>query len=169
MKNEEWKRIEGFEDYKISDLGRVKSFKLGKERILKPSKDTGGYLLVSFYNKKPYTKKIHRLVALAFLPNIEKKRCINHRDFDITNNHIENLEWCTHKENIQHSVSHNRWSKVLGEDRYNVKLKERDIPEIMAMRKNKMKLREIGELFGVSYGTIWSAVNGKSWKHITEG
>jgi hypothetical protein len=103
---EEWKAIaECNGEYYISDHGRVKSMKFGKERILKPCPNTRGYLMVFVAGKwgKQRCNTIHRLVATTFLPNPENKKEINHKDGNKLNNHISNLEWMTRKENIQHA------------------------------------------------------------------
>ena len=94
-----WKDIKDFEGlYMISNLGNVKSFYTNK--ILKLKKDKDGYLHINLYkNKKQYTLKVHRLVAEAFIPNVNNYREINHIDENKTNNVVENLEWCTRKYN----------------------------------------------------------------------
>ena len=100
--NEIWKTIKGFEDYEISSLGRVKSLKFGKEKIMIKSVNRQGYLHVRLCNKnKCETKKIHKLVSIAFLnhtPN-GNKIVVNHKDFNRKNNHIDNLEIVTQREN----------------------------------------------------------------------
>lgn len=102
---EEWKAVTGFEDYQISNLGRVRSLKKGKgaravDGILKPSADGSGYLIVNLCkNKTQISKKIHRLVAEAFLPNPLDKKEIDHINRDVTNNSVENLRWATRSEN----------------------------------------------------------------------
>jgi hypothetical protein len=98
---EQWKTIEGYEDYQVSDLGNVKSFKRGKERILKPS-ITRGYLHICiFKNGKQKNKTVHQLVAEAFLNHkpCGLKLVVNHKDFNKQNNHVDNLEIATNREN----------------------------------------------------------------------
>ncbi len=95
-----WKPIENYPNYEISDCGMVLSHNIGN--ILKPGKNTEGYLLVILCkNGEKKTCKIHRLVAQAFIPNPENKKCVDHINRDKTNNHIDNLRWATHSENGQ--------------------------------------------------------------------
>lgn len=101
--NEIWKDIEGFEGfYQISNAGRVKSlcqpkqYHKPKENILKPSISNTGYYQVTLYkNTKRKKFLVHRLVALAFIPNPNDYPHINHKDENKLNNSVENLEWCT--------------------------------------------------------------------------
>lgn len=98
---EQWRDIPGYEGlYQVSSLGRVKSNK----RIKSLRTDKRGYLTVWLCKdsvQKNY--KAHRLVALAFIPNPENKKTVNHIDGDKQNNCVENLEWATHSENIIHA------------------------------------------------------------------
>lgn len=94
MKIEYWRPIPGYEEYEVSNLGRVRSLKFGKIRILKPSK-TRGYLHVTLFKdgiRKIF--KVHRLVAMAFIPNPNNFPQINHRNEITTDNCVENIEWC---------------------------------------------------------------------------
>ena len=94
MKIEYWRPIPGYEEYEVSNLGRVRSLKFGKMKILKQY-EVNGYLRVSLYkDRKQKWFLVHRLVAMAFIPNTDKLPMINHKDECKTNNIPENLEWC---------------------------------------------------------------------------
>ena len=98
-----WKDIKGYDDYFVSNTGKVKSCKYGKERILKQNVERGGYLHVSLSNNgKVRNEKVHQLVAFAF-PEIcgewFEGAEINHKDENPANNNANNLEFLTHQEN----------------------------------------------------------------------
>lgn len=95
-----WKTIEGYPNYEVSNMGRVKSLKYDKEKILKGIKKRDGYLLIGL-SKEGKVKffSLHRIVAQAFLPNPNNLSEVNHIDEDKTNNKVDNLEWCDRKYN----------------------------------------------------------------------
>lgn len=99
---EEWRNIKDYENYEVSNLGRVRN-KNGK--ILKQQL-RHGYYDVGLYNKyhqnQPKLLKVHRLVAQAFIPNLNNYPCINHKDENKLNNNIDNLEWCTYSYNCNY-------------------------------------------------------------------
>jgi hypothetical protein len=104
--HEEWKPIaECNGEYHISNQGRVKSFKYGKERILKPAINSSGYWYIFIFikNEKPKFSMIHKLMAVAFISNPENKKEVNHKDGNKLNNNLCNLEWVTHSENMKHA------------------------------------------------------------------
>ena len=97
---EEWRDIKGYEGkYMVSNLGRFKSLnyrRTGKEKILEGYPDKDGYLYVNLCKDgKGKQCMIHRLVAMAFIPNPDNLPEVNHKDEDKTNNRVENLEWCS--------------------------------------------------------------------------
>lgn len=114
---EEWAHINGYDGlYIISNLGRVKRYKKGYWKTLKPTKNNHGYLTVQLSKNGKVSKyKIHRLVALHFIPNLENKSEVNHIDENKENNAVSNLEWTTHKENLNHGTRNERASKTMKE------------------------------------------------------
>lgn len=107
--DEVWKDIKAYEGlYQVSNLGRVRCLKGKSERILKQRKDRNGYIKIhlSKHGKRKYTT-LHRLIAQAFIPNPENKPQVNHIDGTKHNNCLDNLEWVTQKENMQHAEINN--------------------------------------------------------------
>lgn len=95
---EDWKYIDGSDNAYISTLGRIQ--RNGKDVI--PTEDNEGYLRVSVGGKAG-RDRVHRFLAKAFIPNPKHKPCVNHIDGNKKNNRIDNLEWCTAKENSEHA------------------------------------------------------------------
>ena len=116
-----WKDIPNFEGlYKISNIGNIASnIKIsGKSKILKQSRSSTGYFHVQLYKDgKAYTCNVHRLVASAFIPSIEGKPQINHKDGNKANNSVDNLEWVSASENQIHSINNGLRSKSPMTDR----------------------------------------------------
>lgn len=114
---ETFKDILGYEElYQVSNLGRIKSLKFGKEKLLSPAFDKDGYLYVCLCKngeKKRYF--IHRLVAQAFLPNPNNYPEVNHIDENKLNNNVDNLEWCDRKYNINYGTRTEKCSKQVGQ------------------------------------------------------
>ena len=98
---ETWIIINTWDNYAVSNMGRVKNIRNG--RVLKLV-ENGGYLQVNLcQNGKKATFRVHRLVALTFIPNPMCKKEVNHIDGNKMNNSVDNLEWTTHKENDAHA------------------------------------------------------------------
>ena len=115
---EEWRDIKGYEGcYRVSNYGRVKSIsrlvnsspdkRTVPERILKQQVLRSGYMSVGLWKDSHFLRlPVHRLVAIAFLPNPDNLPQVNHRDGIKTNNNADNLEWCSRSENMKHAYEH---------------------------------------------------------------
>ena len=113
-----WKPIHGYEDrYEVSNLGRVASLRYargGNRKILKQSVNTWGYSQVTLSKDKVKTNvTVHRLVADAFIENLNNLPQINHIDEDKSNNCVDNLEWCDSLHNINHGKRTKKASNAL--------------------------------------------------------
>jgi hypothetical protein len=95
-----WKPVDKFENYEIGSYGNIRNIVTNKS--LKPSNKCGYYHICLINNNVKKQFKMHRLVALAFIPNPENKSDVNHKDKNKLNNNISNLEWNTRKENNIH-------------------------------------------------------------------
>ena len=173
---EVWKKIKRFENYEVSNLGRVKRnsctivYSSGNicnynEKILKQEDNRcnskGCYKRVTLSkNNKQERFQTHRLVAEYFIPNPLNKPCVNHIDGNPGNNNVNNLEWSTYSENEKHSYD------VLGKINANRSLKNEDV---IFIRKNYVKgaggnMPKLAKLFNVSLGTIHGVVNNIYYK-----
>lgn len=121
MEKEQWRVIPEFDLYEVSNFGRIKSkprtrkngqgYYQTKEVILNGS-DTKGYRSITLkQDGKSKRFYIHRLVAMAFIPNPERKPFINHKDNNPSNNRAENLEWCTPQENTDWMIAQGRFKR----------------------------------------------------------
>ena len=114
--NEIWANIKDYEDYQVSNLGRIRSYKNNKVIILKGWIQNTGYLTITLNNKK---YSVHRLVAETFIHKEKGKDYVNHIDGNKLNNCVDNLEWCTCKENIQHAY---KIGLIKRRGKYNVRI-----------------------------------------------
>lgn len=171
---EVWMPVVGYEGiYEVSNHGRIKSLKFGKEKIRSLNLDGWGYFQVGL-NRDGRERKmlVHRLVANAFLDNPEAFKQVNHIDGCKTNNDIRNLEWCDQSHNQKHAwetglKKYVYYEHVIDSSRKSqAKLSEEQVKQIRHKFQNDVGIDDLKTLYGVSYTTIHSIVNNKSWKHL---
>lgn len=159
------------EFYEISNTGKLRNAKTKKEVNLHVNKQ--GYLAYCGTlgaRGKNKLFKLHRCMAEAFIPKIKDKNHINHIDGDKLNNSIENLEWCTNKENIQHAwrIGLASAENCSGTKNYWAKLSVEDVEFIRKNYKPKDKnfgSRALGRRFSVDHTTISSVAKGTAYKY----
>ena len=151
--------------YKIDENGNV--FSVRNNKFLKRMTFPSGYEYVHLCNGKGKTKlfRVHRLVAEAFIPNPDNSPEVNHKDGNKQNNSVDNLEWCTNLENIQHSVK-TGLRNAKGENNPSAKLTAKDVENI---RKEYVpNSKEFGTValarkYGVSNVMIGKIIRYKCW------
>lgn len=165
-----WKQFRN-SNYYCNELGEIKTTNwknTGKEKIMSFCVNSSGYyqsVLVLDGVKK--TMKAHRIIAETFIPNPENKEQVNHKNGNKLDNRLENLEWMTREENIQHCVDNKLQTAFKGEEVGTSKLKEYQVLEIRAKYKPRVYTRKmLADEYKVSVATIKDVVSGKSWKHL---
>lgn len=154
------KTIKGYKNYQISDTGIVINKKTGRELKQQEKK---GYMNVSlFKNGMKKDKLVHRLVAEAFIENINNYPQVNHKDEDTLNNMVENLEWCTQKYNNNYGTYRERARKRMLENNP-FKGKHHTEESKQKMRKAKLgkpsKRKRKVILNGIEYNSVTEAMN----------
>lgn len=178
-----WKDIPGFEGlYQISNLGRLKKLstpihsrsangnpfiRYSKEKIYLGSLDNHGYYRTTLTkNRTRYERKVHRLVLLTFV-GANALDC-NHKNYNRSDNRLENLEYCTRAENNYHRDLKEgaRDNQCKGSLVHSAKLENKDILKIFKLRKNGLTHKMIGVKLGVSRRAIGNILKRKIWKHV---
>lgn len=180
---EQWKDIEGYEDYyEISSMGRIRT----KPRIIRHWKggtsnrnmkviylgmkpDKLGYYRITLtgHDSKKKTYQVHRLVAKAFILNSDNKPWINHIDCNPSNNSIDNLEWCTASENLIHAFNTGRKISHKGEKCGVSVLTEKQVLEIRNKYvPRKYSYYKLANEYNIEPTTVYNIVARKTWKHI---
>lgn len=160
-----WKDIENYEGlYQVSNLGRIRSaFREGTKGGILRQFIINGYSKVHLYKDgKEEFFYVHRLVALAFIPNLENKPQINHKNGKKCDNRVVNLEWCSSAENLVHAIENGlKKLKKVGQYKDGVLI------------KTYLNCRRASIESGVKYPNIWYVLNGKNktaggyeWRYI---
>lgn len=164
-----WKVIEETPKYEISNLGNVKiNLKFRKYRDynskpLKPHLDKNGYNKVTMtIGLKKYNRFVHRLIAVAFIPNPKNKGCVNHINGIKNDNRTENLEWCTVRENNIHAIKMGLKKPLFGENHNLVKITRKDVEEIKENKDNLYQW-QLGLVYGIGQVQVSRIINNKRW------
>lgn len=156
-----WKKVEGFENYEVSNYGNVRNSKTKKEK--KCNLNTQGYLQTQLSkNNVRKNFRINRLVAITFIPNENNYTQVNHIDGNKLNNHVDNLEWCLPKENIRHAIE-NKLRNMNGSLNPNSKL---SLEDVIFIKNSPLNPTELAEMFGVSRQNIHYIKKNKTWCDI---
>lgn len=167
MEKEVWKFIDGYDGlYAISNFGKVKNIKTGKELA---TQYDGRYKTLQLSKNGIHKKNyIHRLIAVAFIPNESGKKCINHIDGNKTNNNISNLEWVTHSENNKHAMKTGLNKAPKGSNQNFSKLTNENVLEICKMLDDGESPANICDYYNVSNRTIYDIKLGNTWSWLTK-
>lgn len=160
------KTIEKAKNYYITRRGEVKN-KTGHSLSLRCNRD--GYVYAELYeNNRSTAYTVHRMVAIAFIPNPEDKPCVNHIDGDKTNNGVENLEWVTYSENNFHAFATGLSKPQIGEDNPAAKYTEEQVHDICDLMQKGYRNIDIVEELSVGINVVKNIRRGSSWLYISE-
>lgn len=154
-----------YHGYAVKEDGTVIS-KRGRE--MKPHLNGKGYMILGLrVDGKSKCKSVHRIVAECYLDNPENLSDVDHIDGDRLNNHISNLRWVTHGDNIKHSYRLNNRS-ASGDDNANSKYCEEEIIKVCWLLERGCSCKYVSEMSDVSYSTIRKIKCGVAWKCISK-
>lgn len=148
--------------YTIFEDGTIVGPKRG---ILKQRENKDGYMEVTMgtLDQRHACVRVHRLVAEQFIPNPKKLPEVNHIDYNRKNNHVSNLEWCTHKDNVKHSSSAGRYRCHNGEKNGRAKLTKETVKLIRKDYESGKTIADIGRKYSVPWSTVNNIVKGITW------
>lgn len=162
MKNlKEW----GYPHYCVTKEGQV--YSLYSNKFLKVSTTKAGYYMVTLCEDTVKTNiLVHRLIATAYLDNLEDKPCVNHKDGIKTNNQVENLEWCTYQENTKHAMDTGlHRTEVINDYRT---ISDHDAAKICDMLEEGSRVKDIAETYGLNHSVICGIKSGKFYRDISK-
>ena len=177
LPGEEWRPIEEFDGrYEVSNLGRVACLKTGgrmavsiglppRRRVLKQTRDPKGYFCVfPVHDGNGVTRRVHQLVARAFIGPQLRGVTVRHKDGDQLHNNALNLEYGSMAENMADRGRHGRTAR--GDDRHGrAKLTADAVRKIRKLRPTCTQ-RELADMFGVTHQSIAQVLDGRSWSHV---
>ena len=175
LPKEQWVLVNGTDRYYVSNMGRLatlswksKSILNGQVKVFTPALDANGYYrTMILLDGKFKTIKMHRLVADHWVVNQFNKPQVNHNNHDRTDNRAENLEWVTHRENIDHMMTHGRQAMNNGTKNGMSKLNEDIVRQIRSDYKPHIVMaKDLAKKYEVSLTTIKSILRRKTWASV---
>lgn len=162
------KEVKNFPNYVISIDAKI--YKKSKDKLVEIKQSINRkYYSVKLSNKGERKHCfVHRLLAEAYIPNPENKNYVNHKDGNKLNNNVENLEWVTFAENIQHSFQTGLNKGLAGEENGKALLNEDQVIKIYEKLLSGEKSIDIAKEFGVNRSTIGNIKRKRLWKHVTD-
>lgn len=148
-----------------SKSGQIKNLETGNIRT--QNKIKSGYMTI---NTRKFVAYVHRIVADCFIPNPGNKPQVNHIDCNKSNNHVDNLEWCTRSENALHARDNGKLKLncTYGEDCNLTKLTEQQVIDICEDLANGMRNCDVAKKYSISAAYVKTLKAGKQWKNITQ-
>lgn len=175
---EDWRDVFGYNGiYQVSNKGNVRSLThycegrkgSGKQtgRVLKQRKSHKGYLRVSLsLNKKRFNTGTHRLVALAFIDNPLNKPQVNHINGIKDDNRVENLEWCTNRENQLHAIKNKLVKYNYGQKHHNSKLTDKEVLNVRRLNEIGFTNKELSEDYNISKTAMSNILRKITYKNV---
>lgn len=172
-----WKPCPGLEDnYIVSNHGKIKSIDrdiVGRKGIVKGVELTQrpnhkGYLTVRVaINRKSEDRSVHRLTALAFIPNPNNLPQVNHKDGNKRNNCVSNLEWVSNSQNQLHAYKHGLQPSRAGENNSKAKVSYEDVTKFKTEYNSGRSIVILSEEMSIPLGILRNIIYGRTWKSHT--
>jgi len=160
--------IQGYEDYLVSEEGKVFSTKRSEIKEIAQSVQRKYYAVKLRVDGKVVHTFTHRLVAATFIGNPENKEFVNHKDGNKLNNHVSNLEWVTRQENVDHTMLNGLVPAMVGVKNGRAILEEYQVVEIYSRLLQGEKSADLAKEFGFEKTTIGNIKRRKEWKHVLQ-
>jgi hypothetical protein len=174
-----WKTVKDYENiYLVSNTGIIKSVdhlvvhkngrnRIQKGRILKTSISKKGYVQVSLSKDNiRFHTGVHRVVAIAFIPNPNNLPEVNHKDGNKLNNEDDNLEWNTGSDNMIHAVLNHLINPNLGEKHHMSKISNKQIINLRNLHKSGLNNKELAKHYYISETAMSNILRKKTYKNI---
>lgn len=151
-------------DYKIYPDGTIVGPKRGK---IKQRENADGYMEVTLgtMSNRHAGVRVHRIVAEQFIPNPLNLPEVNHKDYNRKNNHVENLEWISHINNVRHSVKVGHYDNQKGESNGRSRVTMEDVKNIRQQYNDGARVSDLAKKYEIGWSTVYNIVTYKTWNY----